>query len=162
MSDSDIRQCSTEGCTNPQARAGNKRRQCLDCLAAYQRRYRAKNRGRAVRPRFGLKPGEYERMLLAQGNQCGNPACHTRVEDAPQKRLMLGPERKGLLCEPCYKAIALTRQDPALLRGLIDFLEGRRTYAPMILSKALMEPIKNPDQPDDSDESGAGRSREGR
>ena len=163
-----VEQCSTEGCTNPRAYEHSRSRQCLECLARYRRTYYHKNREkqrqqenkRRAQTRFGTQPGEYDRMLLAQGGKCANPECRVRSMDAPYGRLMLDAEHGALLCDTCNRTAKTIGSNAALLRGLADFLEGRRKTTPMILSKALSEPIKIPDQPDEpSEEGGAGRSR---
>lgn len=79
----------------------------------------------AVRDRYGLKDGEYERLLEEQGGVCaicGKPPRKERLavdHDHVTKRV------RGLLHRRCNAAIGMLHDDPRLLRAALAYLERR-------------------------------------
>lgn len=83
---------------------------CLDCM-----------RDR----KYGLKPGEYDRMLEQQGGGCAickNPC-------ARERRLSVDHchstgRVRGLLCQNCNAAIGMLKEDVALFFRAVEYLSG--------------------------------------
>lgn len=83
---------------------------CLDCM-----------RDR----KYGLEPGEYDRILERQGGGCA--IC--KQPCARERRLSVDHchstgRVRGLLCQNCNAAIGMFKDDTALLFRAIDYLTG--------------------------------------
>lgn len=89
----------------------------------------------ALKAAFGMEPGEYARMLAAQGGKCaicGTPPppnkrlcvdhCHQTAQATGTKKGSV----RGLLCSPCNRAIGALRDDPVLLRKAATYLDYHR------------------------------------
>jgi recombination endonuclease VII len=106
---------------------------CKDCKRAiHQRRrqdqgYREKEHRWTVARRFGLEPGQYDAMLIAQKNGCaicggvnGN-SHHLHVDHDHATGFV-----RGLLCYTCNTGLGVFKDDPELLRAAIRYLEERK------------------------------------
>jgi hypothetical protein len=87
----------------------------------YQKAYYRKNEGlvraRAVKSKFGLSEETYRALEKDQKGCCA--ICGGK-QRAPFKRLAVDHDHRtkkvrGLLCNPCNRAIGMMRDDPALL-----------------------------------------------
>jgi hypothetical protein len=101
----------------------------LRTAAAYREANREKIRLRKRNIAYGLKPGEYDEMLAAQGGRCRG--CreekrlfvdhdHACCPDSPT----CGQCNRGLLCEQCNWVLGFAKDSAVTLRALADHLEG--------------------------------------
>jgi hypothetical protein len=83
---------------------------CLDCM-----------RDR----KYGLEPGEYERILAAQGGVCAicKGPCGRERRLSVDHCHSTGRVR-GLLCQNCNAAIGMLKEDVALFFRAVDYLSG--------------------------------------
>ena len=84
----------------------------------------AKSHERNVRRKYGLKEGEYEAMLLAQGGKCaicGNRPVTIRL--AVDHDHVTGRVR-GLLCRRCNRALGLWEGDVLKMEALIAYVRN--------------------------------------
>jgi 5-methylcytosine-specific restriction endonuclease McrA len=99
-------------------------------VTAAQRRM-AKNaqaHERSVQRIYGLKPGEYQKMLDAQDGRCaicGNKPVTIRL--AVDHDHVTGRVR-GLLCRRCNRALGLWEGDPQKMRNLISYVRDIMKY----------------------------------
>jgi hypothetical protein len=75
--------------------------------------------------KYGLEPGEYDRMLKAQGDGCA--IC--KQPCARERRLSVDHchatgRVRGLLCQNCNAAIGMFKEDVALLYRAVEYLSG--------------------------------------
>jgi hypothetical protein len=115
------------------------RRQCHPCMAAYQRRWRAKRRAAGVDLnhqlqvwKWGLGGGQYEALLAAQNGGCaicGRRRMHERTAGVGRRNEALAVDHchktkriRGLLCSNCNRAIGLLQDNPALLDKAAAYL----------------------------------------
>jgi recombination endonuclease VII len=112
---------------------------CYDCLNEWQRNYRRtrpkeywkdKDRRYAIKKRYGVTLESIREMDLAQGGRCavcsGDPAeinktAHHRVLHVDHNHAT--GRVRGLLCNPCNRAIGFVRDNPEIARKLADYLE---------------------------------------
>lgn len=81
---------------------------------------------RNVLRQYGITPAEYNRMFLAQDGLC---AICSRPEEG-SKNLSVDHDHvtgvvRGLLCAKCNQGIGLLREDPAIMRGAIQYITTR-------------------------------------
>lgn len=115
---------------------GTYRRECYECFKEAMRgRYHAdphKHRERMRRHVYGLAEGEYERMLADQGGRCaicGGEETSTDRRSGKIRGLFVDHchetgEVRGLLCQRCNFGIGQFRDDAALLRQAIVYLNS--------------------------------------
>lgn len=102
---------------------------CRECSGALSRARRAnpdyllRERDRTLARRFGLRIGEYDERLEAQGGVCA--IC----KDGPRDKRRLHVDHchstgavRGLLCNTCNAGLGSFRDDPALMRAAIAYL----------------------------------------
>lgn len=90
---------------------------------------------RAPRKRHGLEPARVEALLLRQGSRCA--ICRTPQADEPGRRLAVDHDHahcpgktgcpecvRGLLCIHCNNILRSAKDDLAILRRAITYLEG--------------------------------------
>ena len=117
---------------DPQAKNEYRRRHRLENVEMYRARDRARwSPKRALYGRLrphGLTVADYEAMLAAQGNACG--ICRRPFEGIPaiDHHHASGVVR-GLLCSNCNVGIGHLREDPALFRAAIAWVEKNREKA---------------------------------
>lgn len=75
------------------------------------------------RRRYGLTDEEYWRLAVAQDRRCG--ACREAVELVIDHDHATGNVR-GLLCNPCNKALGFLRDDLTRIKGLLDYLSNHQ------------------------------------
>lgn len=73
--------------------------------------------------KYGLGPGDYDRLHAAQGGVC---AICKRAKGTT-KKLAIDHDHKteyvrGLLCGPCNKILGHLRDDPQLAMGIYEYL----------------------------------------
>lgn len=105
---------------------------CHPCSAAWQRQYRATRGGldavrRADRKsqlkrKFGMTVEQYDALLLAQDGHCA--ICPSTTELCVDHNHTTGVVR-GILCNPCNKALGFLKDDPARLAAAIEYLSTR-------------------------------------
>jgi hypothetical protein len=124
-----------------------KKVECVDCIAqgitSYRVAYRpgprcmTHTRARKVEVRakahelnvqkiYGLGPGDYGKLLEAQGGRCAITGCRATGRT---KRLAVDHDHKtgevrGLLCGPHNQLIGYNRDNPAAFRSMADYLEN--------------------------------------
>lgn len=81
-----------------------------------------------LRTKYGIGVADYERMLAGQGGRCAT--CPRTPADEHRGRLAVDHDHvtgavRGLLCANCNRAIGLAADDPARLRRMADYLDGR-------------------------------------
>lgn len=104
--------------------------QCKQCVnTAFRRRYagneelREACRRRQYKSRYGLTYEEYERLLAkAECGVCG-------ATSSARGKLCVDHDHvsgrvRGFLCTECNLAIGYLKDDPALMRRAIEYLEG--------------------------------------
>lgn len=114
---------------NPQAhrdQVKRSRRKHPEKHAERQKKWYQENRRKvrnSVRDRrYGLAPGQFEKMLEAQQNQCAS--CREDFLDEPNvdHDHTTGAVR-GLLCGSCNRAAGQVGDDPVKLRALANYLD---------------------------------------
>lgn len=104
---------------------------CKTCSAARSKIRYAQNREARIDAmrvlRYGLKPGEYDAMLAAQGGVCAlcDQVCPTGRRLAVDHDHATGAVR-GLLCQFCNQGLGFFRDDTSLLLRAIEYLEKIR------------------------------------
>lgn len=111
-------------------RTGKHSSACKQCVCAGAKRWRDANpekfrkaiRNNQLLKKYGLKPGEYEALVEAQGGRCA--IC----EVAPEGNLRVDHDHetgevRGLLCHPCNAGIGLLRDNPVLLLKAANYLK---------------------------------------
>lgn len=86
----------------------------------------ARKRAYELKTRYGLTPEDYEAMLARQGGRCA--ICHRENTGRPlvvDHCHSTGAVR-GLLCDPCNKALGGFRDDTSRLASAILYLENAR------------------------------------
>jgi len=78
-----------------------------------------------LRSRWEMTPADYDAMLASQGGVCAG--CDATTPGGRFDRFAIDHDHRtgairGLLCVRCNRAIGLLRDDPALMRRLIDYL----------------------------------------
>jgi len=97
--------------------------------ATHNRAFRAAQKARQhdamVQRVYGLEPGEYARLLAAQGGRCAVTGCR-----ATGKTKMLAVDHdhktgevRGILCGPHNRLIGYNRDNPEAFRSLAAYLE---------------------------------------
>lgn len=111
---------------------GNLRGRCKKCEAEIRRQKRKadpkttdKKRDYDFRRQYGISLSERADMLASQGGRC--KICGIEEGLAPRKRLAVDHchetgKVRGLLCDNCNKGIGCLRDDPAILRMAIEYL----------------------------------------
>ena len=116
---------------------------CRPCLAEWQRGYRASQKGKpgwkrtqrryAMRKRYGIELEEYQALYEAQGGKCA--ICRVPVDDlgGPKKHRLLHIDHdhatgvvRGLLCNPCNRALGFLRDDPEIALAAAEYLVAPR------------------------------------
>lgn len=93
------------------------------------RKYRENNIDRALKWKYGLKAGEYERMLEAQGGVCA--AC---LKPPVSMRLAVDHDHatgvvRGLLCVCCNSALGMMKDNLDSILNLAGYLEQHQSAA---------------------------------
>lgn len=75
---------------------------------------------------YGLAPGDYEKLLAAQGGRCAITGCRATGKT---KRLAVdhdhaSGEVRGLLCGPHNQLIGYNRDSPEAFRSMAEYLES--------------------------------------
>ncbi|MET8987752.1 endonuclease VII domain-containing protein [Nonomuraea wenchangensis] len=103
--------------------------------AATARRSPEKERAKRLRYKYGLTPDEYERRLAAQDGKCA--ICQTPQAEAETQHGVLVVDHdhaccpgktscgncvRGLLCDPCNRAIGFLKDSPDRAMGAAAYL----------------------------------------
>ena len=109
--------------------AGHPRNRCKPCRANQQ----SPERGREARIKreYGITQADYFRILTEQDFHCA--CCPTKPEDTPHGWLDIDHnhdtgEVRGLLCNPCNRAIGLAKDNHQTIQNWIDYLNSRGSY----------------------------------
>jgi len=118
---------------------------CIKCdsarVVAWQRANREKTRARAQRfnqkestkqyrrqwmleNRYGITQEEFDVLKEQQGGRCA--ICDTECEDLHIDHDHLSGKVRGLLCGSCNRAIGLLKEDPAVVRKAVEYLEKNK------------------------------------
>lgn len=89
---------------------------------------RQKLYGRHIKRKYGITLPEYDELLKKQQNRCA--ICSTHQADL---RIALGVDHchgtglvRGLLCDPCNRALGLFKDSVGALSKAIDYLQSRQ------------------------------------
>jgi len=103
---------------------------CKDCHKAGMRAYASdhadKKRAKNLLTNYGITVEQYDEMLARQDGGCG--ICGAKT-DSQGRRLHVDHSHetgrvRGLLCDPCNRAIGLMRDDIDRLKMAIKYLES--------------------------------------
>lgn len=99
---------------------------CKPCSVASARRYvkPARRRDYRLKVTYGITQGEYERQVSEQGGCCA--ICQQPTASLHIDHCHTTGRNRGLLCNKCNTGIGLLNEDPAVLRGAIDYLARYR------------------------------------
>ena len=131
----------------PRRSSGRPSSWCKDCTNEYNREYVKTPEGAAKKRRaaaeynarnpdyfltrnYGLKPGQYDEMVKAQGGACA--ICGTTDSGGRKWHVDHDHETgkvRDLLCSPCNLGIGKMQDDPARLRAAADYIERHRATA---------------------------------
>lgn len=123
------------GEANPERRAENKSTAlCKTCITNRAKRFALKEHGRWVRQKrdshfrrkFGITVVEYDRLLAAQGGGC---AICGKLQAESEKTFHVDHDHatgkvRGILCGGCNFMLGQVRDDPAILRTAIAYLQA--------------------------------------
>jgi hypothetical protein len=109
---------------NPCKACANARR-----VSQKQRLSTEARRDREYRHRYGITLADYDRMLAAQGGCCA--ICGTDAPTFGKGHFSVDHDHatgavRGLLCDNCNTGIGKLRDDPAILRAALVYLESPR------------------------------------
>lgn len=120
---------------------------CRECMAAYRKEWRAKNREKVLeadrhykrRYAYGISEEEYEALIVAQDNRCA--ICRDIFTETPcvDHGHTTGKVR-GLLCRPCNTGLGAFRDSPAIMKRasryvMFDALEQMQVWLDAELSE---------------------------
>lgn len=99
---------------------------CFTHHREFKRDQKARNHDKRVQAVYGLEPGDYEKLLEAQGGRCAIKGCRATGRS---KRLAVdhhhaSGEIRGLLCSVHNRSIGDNRDDPEAFRSLANYLEN--------------------------------------
>ena len=110
---------------------------CATHHREFRKAQKARNHDRMVQRTYGLAPGDYDRLLTAQGGRCAVTGCR-----ATGKSKMLAVDHdhasgevRGILCSSHNRLIGYNRDNPEAFRSLADYLEN--PPARRVLDQAL-------------------------
>lgn len=98
-------------------------RRCATHWRDEKKRRKGQTHEKRVQKEYGLKPGEYGQLYLAQGGQCAFGCGATGAS----RKLSVDHDHKtglvrGLLCRPCNDLLGHLRDDPERARLIITYL----------------------------------------
>lgn len=122
------------------ARKTGRRPECKECAKAYARDHHTRyaerrreqyvKRGRAeyLRRLYGIELEEFDRLLAEQGGRCA--ICQTPAPQADEKAFCVDHDHvtgavRGILCRPCNSGIGHLRDEPAIIRAALAYLERK-------------------------------------
>ena len=99
---------------------------CATDHRAFKAAQKARNHDKAVARIYGLAPGDYARLLEAQGGSCAISGCRATGKS---KRLAVdhdhaSGEVRGLLCSSHNRLIGLHRDNADSFRSIAAYLES--------------------------------------
>ena len=111
---------------------------CAVAERARQRRWRKTNatpawrRSNGLKHKYGMTPEQYAELLAKQGGGCAiceQPPVGRQLDVDHDHSCCPGIRScgacvRGLLCSPCNRAVGYFRDNPALLRQAITYLEN--------------------------------------
>lgn len=106
---------------------------CATCHREEKKRLSKAAHTRRTKSRYGLKPGQYDEILDAQGGVCylcrrANGATKRLAIDHDHKccpgKKSCGACVRGLLCGPCNDVLAIARDDPAYFWRAVAYLSS--------------------------------------
>ncbi len=106
-------------CYENERQRADRARGCPDRRAART----ARHRRWALRARFGLSPERHAEVLASQGRLCGICAEAPVDEQSAIDHCHVTGRVRGVLCRPCNLAIGGLRDNPAILRRAVAYLE---------------------------------------
>lgn len=147
MSDGDLLLDSKarKSANNKSFYARNKR---LEYRAEWRRKNPDKVRQHLLKRNYGLGPGEYERILQAQGGGCA--ICGTTKSETIREKFMAvdhdhdSGEIRGILCSRCNKGIGHMHDSPLLLARAIAYLAVAHCRDPLAIARAKAAAVSDP------------------
>lgn len=112
---------------------------CATDHRAFRKAQKAKNHDRMVQRTYGLAPGDYEKLLAAQGGRCAVTGCRATGKS---KMLAVDHDHKtgnvrGILCSSHNRLIGYNRDNPEAFRSLAEYLENPPARKVLGLDQAL-------------------------
>lgn len=100
------------------------RRENKDRVRKFNKEYHAKNKDRFLVSKYGMAPGDYDRMYAEQEGKCA--ICRRDSADF-KKGLSVDHDHvsgniRSLLCFSCNAAIGLAQEDPDILMAMIEYV----------------------------------------
>ena len=111
-------------------RAKAKKKYCFSCEKAVKREQASASHDKRVCKVYGLLPGEYQKLLEAQGGTCAVHNCKARgarIRLAVDHDHRIGFFRhsvRGLLCKSHNKWIGWAGDDPAVFESIAEYLRN--------------------------------------
>lgn len=80
------------------------------------------SRDHNLRVRYGITLEQWKVAADLQDGNCANPRCPNKLTDVDHDHVT--GEFRGLLCNPCNRALGALRDDQERLLGLIEYLQS--------------------------------------
>lgn len=117
--------CVARGITT-QREASHPGPRCFTHHREFRKAAKARAHDAMVQRTYGLEPGDYDRLLAAQGGKCAVLGCRATGRT---KRLAVDHDHKtgairGILCGPHNQLIGYNQDNPEAFRSLADYLEN--------------------------------------
>lgn len=99
---------------------------CATDNRTFKAAQKARNHDRTVARIYGLAPGDYAKLLEAQGGTCAIRTCRA---NGKSKRLAVDHDHvtgevRGILCSNHNRFIGLNRDNPDAFRSMAEYLES--------------------------------------
>jgi hypothetical protein len=99
---------------------------CATDHRAFKKAQKERNHDRMVQTVYGLAPGDYERLLQAQGGTCAVHGCRA---NGKSKKLAVDHDHatgevRGILCGRHNQLIGYHRDSPEAFRSIAAYLES--------------------------------------
>lgn len=116
--------CIADGVTT-QREAKHPGPRCFTHHKAFRKASKERAHDAMVQRTYGLGPGDYDRLLAAQGGKCAVLGCRATGRT---KRLAVDHNHKtgevrGILCGPHNQLIGYNQDSPEAFRSIADYLE---------------------------------------
>jgi hypothetical protein len=121
------------GCQNPLSadRIAKRKKRCYLCEVRIRKMQREAAHDRRVEKLYGLRPGEYCILYLAQGGRCPIYGCRARgltiaLAVDHDHKLGLGNRNsvRGLLCKYHNRQLGYAGDDPMVFDSMADYLRN--------------------------------------
>ena len=118
-------------CGNPLSAERASKKYCYRCEITVRREQKEAAHDKRVEKLYGLKPGEYRKLLSAQGGRCAIYKCKARgvtlalaVDHDHKLGLQNRDAVRGLLCKRHNREIGYAGDDPLVFDSLAAYLRN--------------------------------------